>query len=255
MTVWRLLEYEVPNRPAMNLAVEEAVFIGKARKEAVPTVRFWRNEKAVVVGYSQSVAAEVNLKACREKGIEVIRRLSGGGAVYQDLGNLNYSITIDANHPLIKSRDITQSYCVLCSGVLTALKAFGVEPFFVPPSDILVGQRKISGNAQLRRKAVILHHGTLLVNCDLALLAEALDTSGQKLAGKIVASNKRTVTNLADELGRQVRMKEVKAALRLGIENSFQVSLEKGTLSQEEERTAEKLCAEKYLSREWNLWR
>jgi lipoate-protein ligase A len=255
MTVWRLLDYEVPNRPAMNLAIEEAVFIEKARRKTMSTVRFWRNKNTVVVGYSQNVAAEVNLKVCREKGIEVIRRFSGGGAVYQDLGNLNYSITIDADHPLIKNCDIAQSYRIFCSSVLAAFRTLGVEPVFVPPSNILVGQKKISGNAQSRKKGVILHHGTLLVNSDLALLAETLDIPPQATNRKGVASNKGTVTNLADELGRQITMNEVKEALRLGFENFFIVNLEKGTLSNEEKKTAEKLCVEKYSSREWNFWR
>lgn len=253
MTVWRLLDYEVPNRPAMNLAIEEAVFIEKAIRKTMPTVRFWRNKNAVVVGYSQNVAAEVNLKVCREKGIEVIRRFSGGGTVYQDLGNLNYSITIDADHPLIKNRDIAQSYRIFCSGVLAALKTFGVEPVFAPPSDILVGQKKISGNAQSRKRGVILHHGTLLVNSDLALLVETLGVPPQATGRKGVASNRRTVTNLADELSRQITMNEVKEALRLGFGKFFNVTLEKGALSNEETKTAEKLYVEKYLSREWNF--
>jgi len=255
MTVWRLLEIEVPYRPAMNLAIEEAVFIEKAKRKAMPTVRFWRNKRAIVVGYSQSVAAEVNLKVCAERGIEVVRRFSGGGAVYQDLGNLNYSITIDADHPHIKSLDIAQSYQSFCSGVLDALTTFGVEPVFVPPSDILVRQRKISGNAQSRKKGVVLHHGTLLVNSDLALLAEALDAPGQVTNGKGIASNKRIVTNLADELGKRVAMKEVKEALRQGFENCFHVNLERGALSKEEKRTAKKLCVEKYSNKEWTFWR
>jgi lipoate-protein ligase A len=255
MNIWRLLDYEVPNRPAMNLAIEEAMFVEKARSKTMSTVRFWRNRSAVVVGYSQSMTSEVNLKVCNEKGIEVIRRFSGGGAVYQDLGNLNYSITIDADHPLIKNCDIAQSYRIFCSGVLSAVKTFGVEPVFAPPSDILVRQKKISGNAQSRKKGVILYHGTLLVNSDLALLAETLDIPPQATEGKGVASNKGTVTNLTDELGRQITINEVKEALRLGFENSYNITLEKGTLGNEEKNTAEKLYVEKYITREWNFWR
>jgi lipoate-protein ligase A len=255
MGEWRLLDDTVPKGAAMNLAIEEAIFTEKIANKNRPTVRFWINHPAVIVGYSQSVEAEVNLDVCGREGIEVVRRFSGGGTVYQDPGILNYSITIDVDHPLVKGQDIVQSQETLCSGVIAALKALGTYPVFESPSNILINDKKVSGNAQARRKNVILHHGTLLVNADLDLLVKALDVPSPVGTVKGVSSKKSPVTNLSDELGWLVLMEKVVDSLKQGFEQAFSVHLLKDSLSKTEERLAEKLYIEKYSRKEWNFWR
>jgi lipoate-protein ligase A len=254
MEEWRLLDDIVPRGAAMNLAVEEAVFLEKIGDRIPPTVRFWRNNCAVVVGYSQSVEAEVNLDVCTKEGIEVVRRFSGGGAVYQDLGNLNYSITIGSDHSLVKGLEITQSLGSLCSGVIAALKTFGAKPVF-ESGDVLINNRKVSGNAQARRKNAILHHGTLLVSANLNLLSDVLNAPNREGTIKGVASRKSPVTNLSDELGWQVPIEKVKEALQQGLESAFSIGLLNDGLSQPEKELAEKLYEEKYSKKEWNFWR
>jgi len=170
MEEWRLLDIEYPRKAGLNLAIEEALLRQAAKRNGPPIVRFWRNKCAVIVGYSQCVEAEVNLELCRSRGIEIVRRITGGGTVYHDLGNLNYSIVITSDHRLVRKLDIQESYGVFLSGVIECLKKFGVSPSFDPPSDLLVHDRKISGNAQVRKRGIILHHGTILVNSDLNLL-------------------------------------------------------------------------------------
>ena len=255
METWRLLDIETPDRAAMNLAIEEAIFLAKICREVPPTVRFWRNGRAAVIGYSQKVEAEVNLELCRDEGIEIVRRFSGGGAVYQDLGNLNYTLVLDADHPIVEGLDIGESYRVFTAGVVEGLKEFGIDLVFDPPSDLLAGKGKVSGNAQSRKKRTILHHGTLLVNADLHLLAEVLDATGDRPKNIKITSKKRPVTNLADEIGRHVNMQEVKQALLRGFERTFLVKLVRRQLSSEEEESAQTLYAEKYSRREWNFWR
>jgi len=255
MERWRLLEVETPNRAALNLAIEEAVFLEKIEKKVPPTVRFWRNKNAVIIGYSQSAKAEVNIKACIDKGVQIVRRFTGGGAVYHDLGNLNYSIAIEADHPLLRGLDITESYRVFCSAITEGLRDFEITLVFDPPSDLMVGDRKVSGNAQSRRKGAILHHGTLLVNADLDLLAEVLNPLEKEPGISSVMSKKRSVTNLADETGCCVDIELVEEALQRGFERVFSVSLEKCTLTLRERRTAQRLYAEKYSRKEWNFWR
>ena len=255
MEVWRLLDTEALDSAAMNLAIEEAIFLERIRRKVPPTVRFWRNRRAAVIGYSQKVEAEVNLRLCRAEGIEIVRRFSGGGAVYQDLGNLNYTLVLDADHPIIEGLDIRESYRVLTAGVVEGLKEFGIDLVFDPPSDLLAGERKLSGNAQSRKKRTIFHHGTLLVNADLHLLAEVLDATGDGPKNNKITSEKRPVTNLADEIGRHVDMQEVKLALHRGFETAFSVKLVRRQLGPEEEESAHAFYAEKYSRREWNFWR
>ena len=255
MEKWRLLDLETPNQAAMNLAIEEAFFITRIEAKVPPTVRFWRNRSAVVVGYSQSVEAEVNLEVCRDRGIQVLRRFSGGGAVYHDLGNLNCSIAVEADHPLLKGLDIIDSYSVLCSGIIEGLKSLGIALAFDPPSDLLVGTKKVSGNAQSRKKGVVFHHGTLLVSTDLNLLTKVLNVPDESQRARKVDVKKKSVTNLADEIGCQLQIQRVKEALQQGFEKSFSVILEKSGLTPEERRIAQDLFSQKYSRNEWNFWR
>jgi lipoate-protein ligase A len=255
MEEWRLLDNSSLYGAAMNLAIEEAVFLEKMMGKIPPTVRFWLNNRAVVIGYSQSVGTEVNLDVCNREEIEVVRRLSGGGTVYQDLGNLNYSVVIESDHPLVKGLDITQSLRTLCSGVVIALKTFGTNPVFESPSNILINNKKVSGNAQARRKNAILHHGTLLVKTNLGLLVDVLNAPNCAGTTKGVVSKKSSVTNLSDELGWQVSMEKVKEHLQQSFEHAFSIHLLKGGLSQSEKEITEKLYEEKYSKKEWTYWR
>ncbi len=255
MERWRLLEVETPNRADLNLAIEEAIFLEKIGEKGPPTVRFWRSKNAVIIGYSQSAKAEVNIRTCTDKGVQIVRRFTGGGAVYHDMGNLNYSIAIEADHPLLRGLDITESYKLFCSAITEGLRDFGITLVFDPPSDLLVRGKKVSGNAQSRRKGTIFHHGTLLVNADLDLLTEVLNLLEKATSISNVASKKRSVTNLADETGCCVDMELVKEALQRGFERVFSVSLENCTLTLGERMTAQRLCAEKYSRKEWNFLR
>jgi len=252
---WRLLGVETPDDASMNMAIEEAIFIAEAEGEVPPTVRFWRSKGAVVIGYSQTVEAEVNLELCERSGLQVVRRFSGGGATYHDLGNLNYSIAMEANHPLVKGLEIADSYVVFASGVIQGLRELGIHAVFAPPSNVLVEGRKVSGNAQSRRKGAVLHHGTLLVDADLDLLDEVLGRHRPRRKSEGVVSKKVPVTNLADELGRDLNMNEVKAALGRGFEAAFCMELVPSTFTTTEEMTARRLHAEKYSRKEWNFWR
>jgi len=255
MEDWRLLDVETPRNAAMNIAIDEAIFLARTKEAASPIVRFWRNDRAVVIGYSQSVEAEVNLELCEKEGIQVARRPSGGGAVYFDLGNLNYTIVIGADHWLIRSLDIVESYRVLCSGVIEGLRKFSITANFRPLSDILIGDKKVSGSAQSRKKGVILHHGTLLVDADLDMLVRMLDVPPEKIKGKKVTSFKKPVTKLRDELNYKIDITKLKDALTEGFEKSFSARLIPDRLTSMEEEIAQNLYENKYSKKEWNFWR
>jgi len=251
MEEWRFIDNHSSDEAAINLAIEEAIFSEKILGKMPPTLRFWQSKRATVVGYSQSVEAEVNLKVCIKEGVEVARRLSGGGAVYQDLGNLNYAITIESDHYLVKGLDVPQSLRKLCLGVIITLKALGINPAFEPPGNILVNGKKVSGTAQARRKNVILHHGTLLVNANLDLLYRVLNIKNFSDTTKGVTSKKSLVTNLAEILDQQMSMKKIQESLQYGFEEAFAARLVKDSLSQTEKDSAKNLYVKKYSRREW----
>jgi len=255
MEEWRMLATDISNDAAMNLAIDEAIFQARIEKAVPRTLRFWRSTRAVVVGYSQNIEAEVNLKVCEREGIQVVRRFTGGGAVYHDLGNINYTLVLDIDHRLICGLDIAGSYEVLCSGVIGGLRQIGVSARFSPPSDIFVGTKKISGSAQSRKRGVVLHHGTLLVDSDLNTLARALDVSEQVMKEKRPTSIKRPVTRLQDETSVKVDIVKLENALIRGFEKAFSIELMPARLIPWEEETAQSLYRNKYSKREWNFWR
>jgi len=239
MEEWRLLDLETTRDAAMNLAIDEAIFLVRTKQSAPQTLRFWRNVQAAVVGYSQSVEAEVNLELCERENIQVVRRISGGGAVYHDLGNINYTVVLDADYRLIKGFDIAESYRVLCSGMIEGLRNLGITAAFKPLSDIFV----------------VLHHGTLLVDSDLDALTRVLDVPEEKLKDKRITSIKKPVTKLRDELGWEVDKTTLKKALIRGFERAFFIRLTQGKLSSLEEEIAQNLYRDKYSRKEWNFWR
>jgi len=253
MEEWRLLDVEY-DTPHMNLAVEESIprMVGKG--VAPNTVRFWRNPNTVVIGRFQCKNLEVNFKACQKYGTTVVRRFTGGGAVYHDYGNLNYAFTVNKNHPLIPN-DIIEGYRVFSMGVVKGLKILGLNADFRPPNTIQINDKKISGMAGSLNWDVAFHHGTLLVSSNLSILSEVLNLPEEKLTAKLrsVRSVRDTVTTLRYMLGRDVTIHEVKEALIKGFENTYEIRLVKGKLTKDEEELAQELYREKYTKDEWNF--
>lgn len=246
MTLWRLLDLEITYDAARNLAIDEAILQARIKRIAPPTLRFWRNKESVIIGRSQKVCAEINLEEVFKKKIQVIKRFSGGGAVYHDLGNLNYTIVLDEHDPLVKGLDITESYNVLCSGVIRGLEILGLSSInFVPPGNIFISQKKVSGSAQLRRKNVILHHGTLLINSDLDALRKVLTVYNEEMK-KESTSKWSPVTNISDELKREISISEIKDVLIQGFKETLHINLNPGNLTREEEEMASEIYHAKY---------
>ncbi len=254
MEKWRLLDVEVPDSAYMNMAIDEAVFIEKTRNQMQPTtLRLWRNKSAVVIGRFQSIKNEINQEICRQKGVQITRRFTGGGTVYQDFGNINFSICIGAEYPLLKGLNITDSFRILTSGVGEGLRTMRIETVFSPPSDLLLKDKKISGNSQSRKRNVIFHHGTLLVNTDLEMLMSVLNSSVREISKRMIESRKMPVTNLQDETEHKIDVEEVKNSIKKGFEKIFNIDIVQGQLNPQEKEKAQMLFAEKYSKDEWNL--
>lgn len=239
---WRLLELSV-EEAALNLAIDEAIVRGRAAGETPSTLRVWQNPRCVVIGISQNPYQELDLEACRAEGLPVVRRQSGGGAVYHDSGNLNYSLSMGFA-ALAGNTGTEQSYVFLLGGVVSALGSLGVEANLRHISDVYAGERKIAGCAQYRTSGAVLHHGCILVRADLALLERTL---------RVPAAWYREVVNLAELVELTPGMGDLSGALARAYGDQFGIVLEPGELTAAEWARAEALAEEKYRREEWNL--
>jgi len=253
LETWRLVDVEYRDNPFMNLAVEEAIprMVGEGKSPS--TVRFWHNSNTIVIGCFQSAKLEVNMDACKETGTEIVRRFTGGGAVYHDSGNLNYAISLRKGHRLVPNQNLQSVFQRLSEGAVEGLRKLGVEAEFQPVNDIQVDGKKVSGAAGSIRWNSIFHHGCILVGSDLSILGKVLNVPRVKLEGKHVASVQKRVTTVRDELGRDVSTREVRDAIVGGIESCYGVRVESGVLMKEEVGLAEELYQTKYSRLEWNL--
>ncbi len=252
---WRLVDLEYRDDPFMNMGVEEAIprAVGEGR---VPnTVRFWHNSNTIVLGCFQSADLEVNYNACKETGTTIVRRFTGGGAVYHDAGNLNYAISLKKGHHLVPEGDLQVVFRELSKGAVEGLKSLGVAAEFQPINDIQIDGKKVSGAAGSVKWGTIFHHGCILVASDLAILGKVLNVPKAKLADRHVASVQKRVTTVRDELHEEVGTGRVRDAIVHGIENSYNVKLEEGRLTNGELANAKELYDTKYSTSKWNLER
>jgi lipoate-protein ligase A len=250
-TAFRLLQSGYHNC-FYNMGLDEALLEAVSSGSSLPALRFYGwNPPAVSVGYFQGLEEEVDLDACRRRGIDVVRRISGGGAVFH-CAEITYSLIMPLGHSLA-GPSILESYKTLCAGVIAGLGRLGVEALFAPINDILAGGRKISGNAQTRRKGCILQHGTVLLDLDPQLMFSLLQVPREKLRGKLIEDIKERVTSLNALLGRPVSFDEASAALAQGFKEALSldfVSIETAPSPAEEER-ARSLGETKFASPEW----
>jgi len=247
---WRYLNMDASDAYT-NMATDEAILWMNARGISPNTIRLytWR-PSAVSIGYFQSATQEVNLEACTELGVDVVRRITGGGAVYHDSeGELTYSVVVGEEHSKI-SNDLIESYRTLCEGLIIGLRQLNLQAEFTPINDITVHGRKISGNAQTRRQGIVLQHGTLLLKTDIPMIFRVLRVSKEKISDKMVKAFEDRVTTVCKERGREVRLPEVKESLRRGFEEALDIKLEEGRLNDLEVEKARELRL-KYASREW----
>lgn len=191
--------------PAFNLALEEYVFEHMPRdREYFLT---WQNDNAIIIGRHQNTAAEVNEDFIKEHGIRVVRRLSGGGAVYHDLGNLNFTFIADAKPG--QKVDLRK----FCQPIADVLQSLGANAQVDGRNDILIDGKKISGNAQYVRQNRVMHHGTILFDSNMTVLEQALRPDPAKAAAKGVKSVRSRVANVRQCLNRDMTLAEFRDTL------------------------------------------
>ncbi|MBC7249342.1 MAG: lipoate--protein ligase family protein [Anaerolineae bacterium] len=267
---WRLLNTGVADG-ATNMAVDEAILEGVAAGQSPPTLRFYAwQPPCLSLGYAQVVRDEVDLEACRARGIDLVRRPTGGRAILHT-DELTYSVVVPQDDPRV-SGGVVESYRRLCQGLLAGLRMLGLDVVqagrkpprpknlsaacFDAPSDyeIIVGGRKIVGSAQARRRGVVLQHGALPLIGDVTRIVDVLNLPEDERE-KFRAALRARATTLEAALGRALPFDEVARALAQGFAQGLNLELVPGELSPRELARAEALRAEKYAAEGWTFQR
>lgn len=251
MRVVRLIVEE--NNAYWNMAADEALLLLRGLEKSPDTLRLYVfNPSAVSVGYFQSLKDSLNLQQLSEKRVSVVRRISGGGAVFHDAGGeITYSIVMRTENV---PKDYVESFKYLALGIIKAIQHLGGSARFVPLNDIVVNGKKISGSAQARKLGAILQHGTLMYATDLELLASLITPPKEKLAAKKVVSITERVTTLERALGRKIEKEEVIKALIKGFSEALNTEILPGQYT-EKELTLIKSLIWKYRNQEWTRLR
>jgi len=229
-----------------NLALEEAL-ITSQQPNAAPNIRIWSDPPAIVVGRFQDIRLEADISLCMRKSIIIARRFTGGGTVYQDQGNINF--TLVTWEPVIDLEAIQHRNISILKETLLGM---GVESTITSPNSISVQGRKISGASAAVRRNLVLWHATLLVSTDPVTITQVLSPSRENFPTSRVRSRWQPVTNLQIALSRRVETTEVKENILNTIKDMFHIRLRKSQLSLGEETMTTQLHDLKYVTSQWN---
>jgi lipoate---protein ligase len=256
MDTWRLLPLEA-NDAFMNMAIDEAILNVRVEGQVPNTLRLYRwQPSAISIGKNQNPEAEVYLDACKHLGVDVVRRKSGGGAVYHDFeGEVTYSII--AKNETLGTSDITVVYAKVYESIKDALRLLGITADFSSGDakncpNMTVNGKKISGSSQTITRGVVLQHGTLLRSVDLSKMFQLLKLKNVTCS-QAADIGRRKITSIQSELGHAVSPYTIANALTQGFKAMLKIQLEPTRLTHHEIELAHKLCKEKYSKKEWNL--
>jgi lipoate-protein ligase A len=230
------------NSGAWNMALDEALLTNLVDHDT-PILRLYGwQPPCVSIGYFQSMEEEVDVIKCSSMGVDVVRRITGGGAVLHEF-ELTYTL-ITKKYPA----NILESYELICEPVVLCLNRLGYSAKYVPLNDIVVDNKKVSGNAQTRKNNTLLQHGTILLAVDIERMFSMLKVPSEKIKDKMIKDVKARVTGINRSF------EEVAINLKESFAEIFGAQIIKDTLSSKEKEDIEKLVIEKYSSRQWN-WR
>jgi lipoate-protein ligase A len=269
---WRLIK-DTYHTGFMNMAIDEAIMIAHREGLVPPTIRFYQwSPPAVSLGYFQDLKKEIDVDSCRNLGIDIVRRPTGGKAVLHDK-ELTYSFTIKENHPLVNN-SILETYKKISGGIIKGLFYFGITADLVPlgekskihhsnlksicfsvPSqyEVQVEGKKIVGSAQVRKREIVLQHGSLLIELEKDKLFSVFNFPSTQIRERL--KTKFKATSLEEILKRKITFSELSAILPRGFEEEFGVKLLEGQLTEEEKKISQELLENKYLTYEWNYQR
>lgn len=232
--------------PTLNLALEE--YILRTLPEGENCLLFYVNEPSIIIGKNQNTLEEINSEYVEANKLHVVRRLSGGGAVYHDLGNLNFSFIMrDDGSSFHNFRKFTEP-------VVKALQKLGVDAELTGRNDLQVGERKISGNAQFHTKGKMFSHGTLLFDSEIENVVSALKVNAEKYVSKATKSIRSRVANISEFLKEPLTIDQFQKSLLASIFEQ-EDGVQEHVLTDEDWAGVRKLADERYRSWEWNYGR
>ncbi len=280
---WRLIK-DSYHTGFMNMAIDEAIMIAHREGLVPPTIRFYQwFPPAVSLGYFQDLKKEIDENACKNMGIDIIRRATGGKAVLHDK-ELTYSFIIRENHPLVNV-SILETYKKISGGMIKGLSYLGITAELVPlkeklksdsldkkkkseiphldiksicfsvPSqyEVQVEGKKIVGSAQVRKKEIVLQHGSLLIELEKDKLFSVFNFPSIQIREEL--KTRFNATSLEEILKRKISFSELSEILPRGFEEEFGVNLIEGKLTEQEEKISKDLLKNKYSTYEWNYQR
>lgn len=230
--------------PAINLAIEEYALKHLPLDDSY--LLFYINQPSIIIGKHQNTIEEINAEFVRDNNIQVVRRLSGGGAVYHDLGNLNFSfITRDNGESFHNFLKFTQP-------VIDALRQMGVEAEMTGRNDLQVGERKISGNAQFATRGRMFSHGTLMFNLNLDNVAASLHANPEKFKSKSTKSVRSRVANISELMDREMTIEQFREELLRFIFGAELDQVPQYKLTDTDWAKIHEISKERYQSWDWN---
>ncbi len=280
---WRLIK-DSYHTGFMNMAIDEAIMIAHREGLVPPTIRFYQwSPPAVSLGYFQDLKKEIDVDVCKNLGIDIVRRPTGGKAVLHDK-ELTYSFIIKENHPLVNN-SILETYKKISGGMIRGLSYLGIKAELVPlreklkstpsgneakskiphsdiksicfsvPSqyEVQVKGKKIVGSAQVRKREIVLQHGSLLIELEKDKLFSVFNFPSAKIREKLKTGFK--ATSLEEILKKKINFSELSEILPRGFEEEFGARLVEGKLTKQEEKISKDLLENKYSTCEWNYER
>ncbi len=244
-----------------NLALEEALARVNAKSEKkINTLRFWKSDKAVVMGRFQCPHLEVNMRFCHEHDIPIARRFTGGGTVYHDSGNLNFTLCLDQSEIFVP-RTLNELYWNFIGVIAASLRTIGIPAIFDPNRNcIRVHRKKITGTAGWIKSGVSFVHGTLLMDSDLDLLCNCLDVPDDQPVYlrdnrriRCLKSKRDKVTTVVNGSENPPSEEKIKQAIIRGLEDFCEETIHAGSLTDEELFAAESLYQTRYSQEKWNM--
>lgn len=230
------------NDPAYNTALELYAFQELAKKDNV--FFLWINQPCIVVGKNQNTVEEIDQDYCDAHGVKIVRRVSGGGAVYHDYNNLNYTIISN------EEKGEVFNFKSMSQPVLDALAEMGVNAEFTGRNDLQIGDRKFCGNAQYIKGNRVMHHGCMMFDVDLSVLSKALTVSKDKIESKGKKSVRARVTNIKEHLSDEsLTVKDYLNKLRSFMDEKY--DMEEYHLTEEDEKRIQEIMEEKNKSWDW----
>lgn len=237
----------IPNQstsPYFNLALEEYAL--KYLDPNQDYIILWQNSPSVIIGRNQNTIEEINSEFIKQNNINVVRRLSGGGAVYHDLGNLNFTFIMQ------NEEGAGANFHKFTLPVIKALGKLGIQAELSGRNDLTIQGRKFSGNAQYYHQNRVLHHGTLLFASDLDVVQEALNVKIEKIASKGIKSIRSRVTNISEHLTTSMSVLEFKHFLLEFLLEDSTSSTREYILHETDIQKIEQMRQERYQTWEWN---